>query len=1497
MNVETLFYTDSLSVMGDVVSLMAAVKDSVNRQLVDQLSKEITAELSWLLKSSVPDSIIHGRSSAHIVALQRIDSLTNEGIQRTDFVLGYRKDKLQAAITEVSVWMILFIALAVFLFIYTTITERINVRDIRNKNEKRFQALVENYDAIIAVADEHFLPFYRTPAAERITGYSISDRKGNHELDEVHPDDRESLMTCLSEVKATPGKLHSLTFRLKHKQGHYIWLEAVFTNLLDDPAVHGIVMNMRDVSERKKAETDIINAYKEKETVLNRINDSVVSVDNEWRYTFLNEAALTTHPLGKLETLGKVIWDVHPEMEGTIFWDKYHEAMQTREVTEIESHYAPMNIWFSVKVYPSADGLTIFYTNITERKKSELKLREAAAEQSILASIVNSSDDAIISQALDGTIISWNRGAETIFGYSEKELIGKPISIIIPADLANEENVIVNELLQGKHIEHFETDRIKKDGGRINVSLTISPILDSNGVTTGASKIARDITERRKGEDKLKVSELQYRSLIEQASDAIFIANQTGEYIDVNTSACHMLGYSREELLTLSGKDVLYAEGRIKDIPKRLETLRSGMSSINESTLKRKNGTPVDVEVNARMLSDGRFVGIVRDISERKIAEVILSQSLREVTDYKFALNEACIVAITDQKGIIRYVNDNFCAISKYSREELIGNDHRIINSGYHSKEFIKSIWTTIAKGEVWRNEIKNKAKDGTYYWVDTTIVPFLDEKKRPYQYMAIRADITERKNAEEKIIASEEKLRFVLDNMIEGIQIIGYDWRYLYLNNTAVSHGNSTREELKGHTMMEKYPGIENTKLFEVLKTSMEDRTPQKLENKFEYINGTTAWYQLSIQPVPEGISVLSVDITERKRIEEKLTSSERRFRALIENMEDAIVLNDEDSNVIYQSPSVSRILGYSFSERKGKPVSFYVHQDSKDAFSTLYDSLRKNPSKPLPFQFQFLHKNGHYIWLEGVVTNLLHEPGINAIVANYRDVSGRKETEDKLQHERSLLRTLIDNLPDYIYVKDAECRFLINNKADLNLMNAGSEVEVIGKTAVEIFGNEIGRPFLEDDQRVIRSGEPLIDLEERHIGHDGEQKFLLTTKVPLKDSTNTTIGLVGISRDITKQKQVELDLRNTNYFLESAQRVGKIGHWISDIDKNGKLIWSAETCRIFGLESDAFDGTLDTFFGFIHPEDLDEVNSAAAFAIENNQTYSIDHRIVLQDGTQKWIHEQGESTLDEQGKAVRLMGIVQDITQRKETENEILRLNEQLEERVKIRTDQLQAANKEMEAFTYSVSHDLRSPLRIIDGYSQILIEDYVTTLDDEGQKILGIIMSNAKKMGQLIDDLLNFSRIGRIDIRRTKVNMNDLVQEVIDELRLSGTDIPAKFEIHPLAPANCDPSLIRHVLMNLLSNAIKYSSTTESPAIEIGMHEENDKKVYFVRDNGAGFDMNYYHKLFGVFQRLHSHDEFSGTGVGLAIVQRIIVRHGGTVWAQAKVNQGATFFFSVE
>lgn len=286
------------------------------------------------------------------------------------------------------------------------------------------------------------------------------------------------------------------------------------------------------------------------------------------------------------------------------------------------------------------------------------------------------------------------------------------------------------------------------------------------------------------------------------------------------------------------------------------------------------------------------------------------------------------------------------------------------------------------------------------------------------------------------------------------------------------------------------------------------------------------------------------------------------------------------------------------------------------------------------------------------------------------------------------------------------------------------------------------------------------------------------------------------------------------------------------------------------------------------------------------------IEIEIIRKDGSIFPVMLNGSAVQDENGNFIKSRETMFDITERKINEGLINNLNRTLI----VKNNQLESKNKELESFSYSVSHDLRAPLRAIDGFTNILKAEYVEKLDEEAKRLLEIIMSNSRRMGQLIDDLLAFSRLGRVEINANEINMREMVHNVVEEIKNGTKTVAIETEVEELPKVKGDSSMLQQVWVNLVSNAVKYSLKKEMVKIKIGSYKEDGEHVFFVQDNGVGFDMKYSGKLFGVFQRLHSIEEFDGTGVGLAIVQRVVSRHGGRVWADAKLNEGATFYFTI-
>ncbi|GBC85591.1 Phytochrome-like protein cph1 [bacterium HR11] len=412
----------------------------------------------------------------------------------------------------------------------------------------------------------------------------------------------------------------------------------------------------------------------------------------------------------------------------------------------------------------------------------------------------------------------------------------------------------------------------------------------------------------------------------------------------------------------------------------------------------------------------------------------------------------------------------------------------------------------------------------------------------------------------------------------------------------------------------------------------------------------------------------------------------------------------------------------------------------------------------------------------------------------------------------------------------------------------------------------------------------------EWRHVRKDGALLYVEVTTHEL-EYQGRPAALVVV-HDVTDRKRVEMALRESEAKFRSLAEQALVGVYL--IQDGVFRYVNPRMAEIFGYTVEELTdrrGPQD----LTHPEDWPIVQENLRKRL-TGEVRSIHYgfRGIAKDGRVLDIEVYGTRTLFQGRPAV--IGTLLDVTERKRMEEELRRLNEELERRVRERTAQLEAANRELEAFSYSVSHDLRAPLRAIDGFSRVLLEDYADRLDEEGRRVLGIIRESTRQMGQLIDDLLAFARLARTPMVMSGVDMDELVRSVWAEVVAAEPGRTVDLRVQPLPPARADRAMVRQVWANLLSNALKFTRPRAVAVIEVGGRVEGDEVVYYVRDNGVGFDMRYADKLFGVFQRLHRADEFEGTGVGLAIVRRVVHRHGGRVWAEGQVGEGATFYFTL-
>ena len=747
-----------------------------------------------------------------------------------------------------------------------------------------------------------------------------------------------------------------------------------------------------------------------------------------------------------------------------------------------------------------------------------------------------------------------------------------------------------------------------------------------------------------------------------------------------------------------------------------------------------------------------------------------------------------------------------------------------------------------------------------------------------------------EQSQLNEALRKSEELSRSALDNILEGCQIIGFDWKFIYLNRTAEIHNRRPNDEMIGNRYMDMWPGIEKTGVFKIIKQTLENKVSNHFENEFLFPDGSLGWFDLSIQPVPEGVFILSIDITERKLKEGQLFESEFKFSRLYENGPFGMVMVDKEFRFKKANPAFCAVLGYSDSElRKLSFIDLSHPDDLKKNLLNAHKLLKKEISV-YKTEKRYIRKDGHVIWGSLTVTATYDSDGqFLYFLGIIEDITRRKHAEEEVRKSN-------ENFAKAFYFNPLSLTITTVKDGQFIMINEAFTRD-LGYTADEIIGKTIGEfniYFNPEDRlsllKTFYDKGNINNLEMHFRAKSG--KIILVELSMVSVQINGKDSILSAFHNISERKIIEDELK------ASEKRLSKIFHL-------------GPVAKVLTRNSDSiiidFNTAAEKLFGYKHEDVMGKTVDSFDFWMDSTERLRITEKFRKQ-GFLQGIEFQYKTTTGKRGWASiftesfeikgekYLLNEFIEITDRKLAKENIQKLNEELEQRILERTAQLEATNKELESFSYSVSHDLRSPLRHINGFAEILIKQYSDRLPEDARKYLNTITGSANKMGTLIDDLLSFSRTGRAELKKSALNMNQVIEDALVQIKPFLVNRKIDWKILPLPEVNGDYNLLRMVWINLLDNAVKYTRTKENAIIQIGYKDEKIETVFFIKDNGVGFDMKYADKLFGVFQRLHSSSQFDGTGIGLANVQRIILRHGGRTWAKAETDKGASFYFSI-
>ena len=1410
----------------------------------------------------------------------------------------------------------------------TDITQRKQADDALREAEERFRLAAQTVSDLIFEWDFATDELRWSGDIDATLGYEPGEFPHTFEAwrQSVHPDDTTLIEQVAQRYRETYIP-EPVEYRIRTKQGNFRqWTSQGKTTFDRRGRPCRLVGVCTDVTEQRRAEAALRESEERYRLLFENAGAFVAVFDRNGVFLMLNNMAAQS--LGGLpeDFVGKSLAELHPG-QGHVYAERIQGTFDSAISSKHEDlvKFPTGDRWLLSMDHPIFDAngniyaVQIVSQDITERKQAEDELARTKALLS--AAIEQSPAGIIIADAPDGRIRMANSAALEIRGGAAEPLVG----ISSESHARNwqtfhtdgtpfpaEDLPLTQALQTGRTCRNVDVIIRRSNGEERWILANAAPIKNAEEETVAAIAVFPDITERKRAEEALLREKAFSETALESLPGMFYLFNRQAELQRWNREFQRASGYSTDELQGISAWAFFTDDEKPTAMEEFAVALDAGHVTFEGNYLSKDGRTTPYFYTGTRIMIDDapHVIGMGIDVSEMKRAQAALQQSERTLATLMSNLPGMAYRCLDNPQWEMLFLSQGFVELTGYEPEQVLHNKEfpyvEIIHPDDRQAVY-DDVGDAIAAGREYTLTFRILTRQGELKWVWEKGRQVDQTEEGVAILEGFIGDITEQKLAEEALRESEEKFRSVVRDLPGLLCRNQPDGVIEFVNDAYCDYFGKSREELIGNNFFELVPEEDRQRVSEALASLRAENPLMVHEHRAIDATGSIRYHRWTNRAICDErgrlltIQAYGEDITERRRAEEALRESERMLATLMGNLPGMAYrcLNDPDWTMLFLSQGCMELTGYepdALAFSRDTSYAALIHSEDQRAIGEVVsDAIAAGEQFTLIYRIVARSGEEKWVWEKGRQVDTT-EDGVEILEGFIADITDRKRAEDELKLKTDSLEHSLNGFD----IIGEDGRFVYANKAYLDMWGYDSLDEIVGTSPAE----HCQDPTI--PERIIatlkREGGCEIEFTARR--KDGSTFEVLMSAFLWRDEKGHEY-YSGASLDITERKEAEKAIR------ESRERLLQIidGSTIPTliIDTNHTIThWNKAFETLIGVPAGEIGSTLDlwrVFYTHARPGLIDLLVDGADDQQIQAYYQGKGLRRVEETGAYeaedffprfgKWLYFTANVLRDYDGNIIGAMETFQDITDRKNAEREILKLNTELEHRVHQRTEQLELANRNLSEFAYVVSHDLKAPLRGVGQLAQWLAEDYADALNDDGRHKIDLMLGRVRRMYALIDGVLAYSRVGRVRQRTEAIDLGALIPEVIESLAP-----PEHIEITietELPTISVDRTRIQQVFQNLLSNAMKFMDKPQG-LVRIGCEDQGNFWRFWVSDNGPGIDLKYREKVFGIFQTLAPRDQQESTGVGLAVVKKSIELYGGQVWLESEIGQGSTFFFTL-